>query len=156
MGTSKDYAGGKGGDWTPYRYASTSFVKKGGGERADRLLARYVGALGGAIAAAASGTGAVLAPAQGLAGIGVGLAQRGLSPTLEELGLSHLVGADRYEVLDGLLDALAGDGSTLGAVRGLRGTVPRGRRDLRAAGGGLPRCGWSDRADRAVRRALGL
>jgi hypothetical protein len=113
MGTSKDYAGGKGGDWTPYRYASTSFVKKGGGERADRLLARYVGALGGAIAAAASGTGAVLAPAQGLAGIGVGLAQRGLSPTLEELGLSHLVGADRYEVLDGLLDALAGDGSTL-------------------------------------------
>lgn len=113
MGTSKDYAGGKGGAWTPYRYASTSFVKRGGGERADRLLARYVAALGGALAAAASGAGTVVAPAQGLAGLGVGLAQDGLTSTLQALGLSHLVGADRYEVLDGLLEALAGEGSTL-------------------------------------------
>jgi hypothetical protein len=113
VGTSSDYAGGKGGDWTPYRHASTSFVKRGGKERADRLLALYVAALGGAAAAASSGTAAVIPPAQGLAGLGVGLAENGLTPTLQALGLGHLVGADRYEVLDGLLDVLAGDGSTL-------------------------------------------
>jgi hypothetical protein len=113
VGTSSDYAGGKGGDWTPYRHASTAFVKRGGEPRADRVLGRYVTALGGAAAAAASGVGAVVGPAQGLAGLGIGLGTEGLTPTLEALGLSHLVGADRYDVLDGLLDALAGDGSTL-------------------------------------------
>jgi hypothetical protein len=57
--------------------------------------------------------GAFIGPAQGLADVGVRLAEEGLTPTLEHLGLSHLVGAERYDVLDGLLDALAGDGSTL-------------------------------------------
>lgn len=113
MGTSSDLAGGKGGAWTPYRHASTAFMKHGGEPRADRLLARYVAALGGALAAAASGMGAFIGPAQGLADVGVRLAEEGLTPTLEHLGLSHLVGAERYDVLDGLLDALAGDGSTL-------------------------------------------
>ncbi len=113
MGTSKDYAGGKGGAWTPYRHASTSYVKHGGEPRADRVLARYVAALGGAVAAAASGIGAFIGPAQGLADLGVRLSEQGLTPTLEYLGLTDLVGADRYDVLEGLLGALAGDGSTL-------------------------------------------
>ena len=38
---------------------------------------------------------------------------RGLTATLEALGLGHLVGRDRFEVLDGLLDALGGDGASL-------------------------------------------
>jgi hypothetical protein len=113
MGTSSDYTGGTGGAWTPYKHASTNFLKRGGEPRADRVLARYVAALGGAVAAATSGTGAFVGPAQGLADLGVGLATQGLTPTLEDLGLSHLVGADRYDVLDALLERLAGDGSTL-------------------------------------------
>src|SRR6202021_2941514 len=105
MGTSKDYAGGKGGAWTPYRHASTSYVKHGGEPRADRVLARYVAALGGAVAAAASGIGAFIGPAQGLADLGVRLSEQGLTPTLEYLGLTDLIGADEYDVFGGLTGA---------------------------------------------------
>ncbi|SCF19925.1 hypothetical protein GA0070563_106120 [Micromonospora carbonacea] len=37
----------------------------------------------------------------------------GLAPTLEALGLAELVGRDRFDVLDGLVTLLAGDGDDL-------------------------------------------
>ena len=114
MGTSKDYVTGKGGAWTPYKIAASNFAKRGGDHgRVERVLARYVAAMGGAGALAASGAQASVGPTQGVAGFGAGLATEGLTPTLERLGLEHLVGQGRYEVLDGLLEALAGDGATL-------------------------------------------
>lgn len=114
MGTSKDYITGKGGAWTPYKHAASNFAKRGGDKgRIERVLARYVAAMGGAGALAASGSQAAVGSTQGVAGFGAGLAAEGLTPTLERLGLGHLVGQDRYEVLDGLLEALVGDGATL-------------------------------------------
>lgn len=113
MGTSSDYSGGKGGAWTPYKHAASNFAKRGGGERAQRVLARYVGALGGAAAAAAGGGAGGVSAAQGVGAFGSGLASEGLTPTLEKLGLDHLVGASRFDVLDGLLETLGGDGGTL-------------------------------------------
>ena len=113
MGTATDYTGGTGGSWTPYKHAASNFARRGGEKRAERVLARYVGALGGATAAASSGRGAGVAGGQAMADFGAGLARDGLTPTLERLGLGQLVGADRYDVLDGLLEALGGDGGTL-------------------------------------------
>lgn len=114
MGTSKDYGGGKGGDWTPYKHATSSFARYGGAKRAEKVLSRYVTAMGGASALSSSaGARAAVGRTQGVAGFASGLATDGLTPTLQRLGLGHLVGRDRYEVLDGLLEALGGDGSTL-------------------------------------------
>jgi hypothetical protein len=113
MGTSSDYTGGTGGSWTPYKHAASNFARHGGEGRAEKVLARYVGALGGAAAAASSGHAAGVGGGQAVADFGAGLARDGLTPTLERLGLGHLVGADRYEVLDGLVEALGGDGGTL-------------------------------------------
>lgn len=113
MGTSSDYTGGSGGNWTPYKHAASNFARHGGSGRADKVLARYVGALGGAGAASSSGRAAGVGAGQGVAAFGAGLAADGLTPTLERLGLSHLVGQDRYEVLDGLVESLGGDGGSL-------------------------------------------
>jgi hypothetical protein len=113
MGTSSDYTGGRGGAWTPYKHAASNYARHGGEKRAERVLARYVGALGGAGAAASSGRGAGVAGGQAMADFGAGLARDGLTPTLERLGLGHLVGADRYEVMEGLIEALGGDGGSL-------------------------------------------
>lgn len=114
MGTSTDYSGGTGGNWTPYKRAASNFARRGGdGGRVEKVLARYVAAMGGAGALAASASPAALGSTQRVAGFGSGLAVGGLTPTLERLGLGHLVGQDRYEVLNGLLEELAGDGATL-------------------------------------------
>jgi hypothetical protein len=113
MGTSSDYSGGTGGAWTPYKHAASNFARRGGGERAQRVLALYVGALGGAGAAAGGGGAGGVSAGQGVGAFGSGLASEGLTATLEKLGLDHLVGASRFDVLDGLLDALGGDGGTL-------------------------------------------
>ena len=115
MGTSSDYGGGTGGNWTSYKVAAANFAKRGGGgHRIERVLARYVGALGGARAAAGGSAGqAAAASTQGVGAFGAGLASEGLTPTLEAFGLGDLVGGDRFEVLDGLLEALAGDGASL-------------------------------------------
>lgn len=112
MGTSSDYTGGSGGKWTPYKQAASNFAKHGGGSRADKVLARYVAALGGAAAAAAAGHAAGVGVGQAMADFGSGLASGGLTPTLERLGLGDLVGKDRYDVLDGLVEHLVGDGGT--------------------------------------------
>lgn len=113
MGTSSDHTGGTGGNWTPYKHAASNFARRGGEARAEKVLARYVAALGGAAAAASSGRAAGVAAGRGIAAFGAGLASEGLTPTLERLGLGHLVGADRYDVLDGLVEALGGDGGSL-------------------------------------------
>jgi len=110
MGTSSDYTGGTGGGWTPYKHAASKFARYGGAERADKVLARYVGALGGAGAAAGAGRASGVGAGQAIADFGAGLATDGLTETLQRLGLGHLVGQDRYEVLDGLVEALGGDG----------------------------------------------
>lgn len=112
MGTSSDYTGGRGGKWTPYKHAASNYARRGGEGRVEKLLSRYVSALGGAGAAASGGRAGVSA-AQGLGALGAGVATEGLTPTLERLGLGHLVGGTRWDVLDGLLDALAGDGGSL-------------------------------------------
>lgn len=113
MGTSKDYSGGTGGNWTPYKHAAANFARRGGGERAEKVLGRYVAAMGGAGALTGASAQAAVGSTQGVAAFGSGLAADGLTRTLERLGLGHLVGQDRYEVFDGLLEALAGDGATL-------------------------------------------
>jgi hypothetical protein len=113
VGTSSDYTGGSGGNWTPYKHAASNFARHGGEGRADKVLARYVGALGGASAAAASGRATGVGAGQAVAAFGSGIAGAGLTATLEGLGLGHLVGQDRYEVLDGLIEELGGDGGSL-------------------------------------------
>jgi hypothetical protein len=70
--------------------------------------------MGGAQALSSStGAQAAVGSTQGVAAFAAGVAVDGLTPTLRRLGLAHLVGQDRYDVLNGLLEALGGDGSTL-------------------------------------------
>jgi hypothetical protein len=113
MGTSSDYTGGTGGAWTPYKHAASNFARHGGERRVGKVLSRYVGALGGAAAAGAGGRATGVSGGQGVAAFGSGLATGGLTAALESLGLDHLVGTSRFDVLDGLLDALGGEGGTL-------------------------------------------
>lgn len=114
MGTSSDFGGGRSPEWTGFRHASTSFGKDGGAERAGRVLARLVQALGGASAAAAAASaGAGVRGAQRVGALSSGLAGPGLTPTLETLGLQRLVGEPKFEVIEGLLDEIAGGGDAL-------------------------------------------
>lgn len=115
MGTSSDYSGGTGGAWTPYKHAASNFARRGGGnQRVQRVLARYVGAIGGAAAASGGArAGGGVSAGQGVAAFGSGLASGDLSAALESLGLGHLVGTSRFDVLDGLLKELGGEGGTL-------------------------------------------
>lgn len=115
MGTSTDYTGGKGGAWRPYKVAASNFAKRGGEKRrVEKVLARYVGAIGGATSAAGGGGGSGgVSSGQGVAAFGAGLATGGLTSALESIGLQHLVGTSRFDVLDGLLAVLGGDGGTL-------------------------------------------
>lgn len=113
MGTSSDYTGGTGGAWRPYKIAASNFAKHGGDRRVGRVLSRYVGALGGASVAAGGGRTTGVSSGQGVAAFGSGLATVGLTSALESLGLDYLVGGSRFDVLDGLLEALGGEGGTL-------------------------------------------
>lgn len=112
MGTSSDYTGGTGGNWTSYKHATSNYARHGGRDRAGKVLARYVSALGGA-GAASSRRAAGVRAAQRLAGFGAGIANQGLSATLRDLGLGHLIGGSRFDVLDRLLEAFGADGGTL-------------------------------------------
>lgn len=115
MGTSSDRSSGVGGAWTPLKHAATSYahtIPGGSASRvaARRLLPRYVAVLGGAGAAASSARGGSRSIA-GLGGFLAGVGSGGLAPTLQALGLTNLVGRDRFDVLDGLVTLIAGDGS---------------------------------------------
>lgn len=115
MGTSSDHQGGSGGAWTPYKTAATGFAKHGGSGRAGRALRGHVAAIGGASAAASSAvSGRSVGTRAGR--LLSGLATAGLDQTLDELGLRHLVGADRYEVVAALVDYLAGNGDSRDAA----------------------------------------
>lgn len=118
MGTSTDRTAGSGGAWTPLKYAASSYTRSLGvddrirHERAERVLARHVPVLGGASGATASAR-AGRSGLQRLGGLLTGLGGPGLAATLEALGLAALVGRHRFDVLDGLVTFLAGDGGDL-------------------------------------------
>ena len=116
MGTSSDHPGGSGGAWTPYKAAATRFAKHGGtGGRAARVLKRHVAAIGGASAAASSAV-AGRSVGRRAGKLLSGLATAGLEQSLLDLGLNHLVGADRYEIVAALVDYLAGDADSRDAA----------------------------------------
>lgn len=119
MGTSADRAGGTGGAWTPLKVAATSYSRSagsGGGSdgQARRLLGRHVAVLGGSAGAARSAAAGGSAMA-GLGGFLAEVAAQGLPSALRSLGLQHLIGADRFDVLEELISAVAGTGSDLEA-----------------------------------------
>jgi hypothetical protein len=107
MGTSKDFPGGKGPEWTSLRRATTDYAKTGGETLAERVLSRFVAALGGAAAATAA-SDATVSSTQRMAGLAAGLADGGLADALEQAGLGHLVGQSRWEVLGALVEEVAG------------------------------------------------
>ena len=113
MGTSKDVRGPRSREWSRVRRRATDFAKGGGGAEATaRLVEGFIAAMGGAAGLLAASAPAIRA-GQGLAGFGAGVAERGITPTLEELGLGDLVGKPRLEVISALADVFAGDGSSL-------------------------------------------
>ena len=118
MGTSADRSAGTGGAWTPLKHATNSYVRGIGGtnsaDRARRVLARHVPLLGGVTGAASSaraGSAGIQRLGALLSGIGTG----GLDNTLAAVGLSRLIGQDRFTVLDELITFIAGDGNDLDA-----------------------------------------
>jgi hypothetical protein len=112
MGTSNDYGGGKGGAWTPFKLAATNYARHGGEERARRVLARHVATLGG-VGAAVTSAGAGITAAQRLAGLFSGVGRAGLDATLQTYALGAMVGRDRFEVLEALIDLVAPAGADL-------------------------------------------
>lgn len=112
MGTSSDYGGGRGGAWTPYKHAASNFARRGGPPRAGKAVARFVTAIGGA-SSAARGSGSAVTGGQTLGAFVANLASAGLTEALQRIDLGHIVGKSRFEVLDGLLEAIAGPGSGL-------------------------------------------
>jgi hypothetical protein len=107
MGTSGDFPGGRGPEWRDLRRATTDYAKTGGDTLAQRVLGRFVSALGGATAATAA-SGATIGSAQRLADVAAALGDGGLSDALERAGLGHLVGQSRWEVLGALVEEVAG------------------------------------------------
>ena len=122
MGTSADRAAGTGGNWTPLKHATNAYVRGLGrtdsAGRAHRVLARHVpllGGAGGATASARAGRSGITRLGGLLSGLGTGTPGQ----TLTALGLGHLVGQDRFTVLDELVTYIAGTGDDLdsGAAR---------------------------------------
>lgn len=122
MGTSADRASGTGGSWTSLKHATNAYVRGLGRtdsrERARRVLARHVpllGGTGGAAASARAGRSGVGKLGGLLAGLATGTAGQAFS----SIGLGHLVGQDRFTVLDELITYIAGNGDDLdsGAAR---------------------------------------
>lgn len=107
MGTSSDFPGGKGTEWRDLRRATTDYAKTGGTGLAERVLGRFVAALGGAAAATAA-SGTTVGSTQRMADVAAALADGGLGDALERAGLGHLVGQSRWEVLGALLEEVAG------------------------------------------------
>jgi hypothetical protein len=124
MGTSADFGGPKGGAWTAYKSASANYARHGGERQRKRLLSTFAKAVasggggggddggGGGGGGGRVGDGSV-PHAQLIAAFGATLANEGLDAALTEVGLQHLIGGDRFDVLGELLEELTGDGSTL-------------------------------------------
>jgi hypothetical protein len=107
MGTSSDFPGGKGPQWRDLRRATTDYAKTGGTGLAERVLGRFVEALGGAAEATAA-SGATIASTQRVADVAAALADGGLEDALQRAGLGHLVGESRWDVLGALIEEVAG------------------------------------------------
>lgn len=115
MGTSAANDGGKGGAWTGFKRNASTFARHGGERLAGKVLAGHVAALGGA-ASAAGAAGAGARTGQTLARFLAGsTGPTGLAGGLETVGLTMLVGSDRFTILTQLLDRFAGPGSDLEA-----------------------------------------
>lgn len=123
MGTSKSNTGGTGGSWTSFKRNASYFAAKGGPDRAGKVLAGYVAAMGGVattLAAAAIGIrtgqsfGLFLSRSSGPQGIVGGL---------DAVGLERLVGEDRLTILNELSTELAGDGADLDAQAARRALI---------------------------------
>jgi hypothetical protein len=112
VGTSGDYGGGKGGAWTPFKHAASNYARYGGAARGRRVLARHVGTLGGAAGGVGSAAAGITA-AQRLAGLISGVGTVGLDATLQTYALGAVVGRDRFEVLEALIDLVAPSGADL-------------------------------------------
>ncbi|KRE72751.1 hypothetical protein [Arthrobacter sp. Soil762] len=119
MGTSADRTAGRGGDWTPLKRATTSYVqnlhRSDSRGRAELVLGRHVPLLGGvrgAVASARAGTAGISKLGSLLAGLGTGTPGQ----AFVALGLGHLVGQDRFTVLDELVTYIAGTGNDLDSV----------------------------------------
>lgn len=99
MGTSASNSGGSGGAWTSFKRDASAFARYGGLSRAGRALGGHVGALGGAAAATGS-AGSGIRTGQSLARLlAASTGPAGLAGGLEEVGLGHLVGSDRFTIL---------------------------------------------------------
>lgn len=107
MGTSTDFPGGKGQDWSNLRRAATDYAKDGSTKLAERVLSRFVTALGGAVAATAA-SGATIGSTQRMADVVAALGDGGLEEALQRAGLDHLVGQSRWDVLGALVEEVAG------------------------------------------------
>ncbi len=114
MGTSSSYNAPTSGGWPNAKRTATRFAKQGGTGNVTpgRVVSAYLTALGGS-AAAARRAAAGRAAAQRLGGFLATVADQGLNTALEQIGLADLVGRDTTEVLEALVDRLAGPGSTL-------------------------------------------
>jgi hypothetical protein len=111
MGTSTDFGGGTGGAWSDFKRAATYFVRGGGGGAGGgpaHVVGRHVAALGGA-SRATSTASAGIGAAQQIAGLVAGIARDGLDAALREADLGHLVGQDRFHVVEGLLELILRD-----------------------------------------------
>jgi hypothetical protein len=107
MGTSTDFPGGKGQDWSNLRRAATDYAKDGSTKLAERVLSRFVTALGGAAAATAA-SGATIGSTQRMADVVAALGDGGVEDALQRAGLDHLVGQSRWDVLGALVEEVAG------------------------------------------------
>ena len=132
MGTSTDFGGPRGGDWTAYKRAASNYARFGQEKQRKKLIHAFAhayssgrgpgagaGAGGpGGGGGAAGGTvgprvgGAIIGSGPRIAAFATDVVRDGLSEALDKLGLRATIGKDRYEVLGGLLDALTGDGAT--------------------------------------------
>jgi hypothetical protein len=112
MGTSTDFSGGTGGAWTGFKRAATDYAKRGGEGLARRVMARHVGTLGGAGAAVGSATAGV-STAQRLARMLADIGTTGFDAALRTYGLERLIGRDRFDVLEALIEVIAPPGADL-------------------------------------------
>ncbi|WP_411720913.1 hypothetical protein, partial [Mycetocola sp.] len=102
---------------TSLTHAASNYAKSagtGGGtdDQIQRLLGRQVAVFGGASGAARSAAAGRVAIAR-LGEFFSSIAEVGFAEAIERIGLQHLIGGDRFDVLDELLTLLTGDGGDL-------------------------------------------
>ncbi len=114
MGTSSRHSAPTGGDWTRAKTRLTNWTKGGGrdDEVARAALGAFVAALGGASRAAESAAGGIKA-ASGLGEFLADVNRDGLDATLNQYGLSDLIGGERLDVLNEIAGRVAGAGDSM-------------------------------------------